>query len=160
MDQWVNNTSGGCCLFTTFKQQSMLFLIKNYLGSFRPHLVILLIYLWRQSSTQLCLLLNEKQRKAVKLNEFNYFSSISITTEQITVCLLSAGYKPSFYVRKTQTAGNDWLNRLPLSFISPLIFCLHSSQSCQCSLFRFYARQYSCIPPSQGIIRIWKDRRW
>lgn len=52
--------------------------------------------------------------------------------------------------KKPQSAGNDWLNRLPLSFISPLIFCLHSSPSCQRSLFRFYARQYSCIPPSQG----------
>lgn len=57
----------------------------------------------------------------------------------------STGYSS----KKPQTAGNDWLNRLPLSFISPLIFCLHSSPSCQRSLFRFYGRQYSSIPPSQ-----------
>lgn len=64
---------------------------------------------------------------------------------------VSSGFKHTtgYSSKKPQTPGIDWLNRLPPSFISPLIFCLHSSLSCQCSLFRFYARQYSCIPPSQ-----------
>lgn len=39
--------------------------------------------------------------------------------------------------KKPQIAGKDWLNQLTLSFISPLIFCLHSSPSCLCSLFSF-----------------------
>lgn len=45
-------------------------------------------------------------------------------------------------------AAADWTGFLLLSS-PPLISCLHSSQSCQCSLFRFYAHQCSCIPPSQ-----------
>lgn len=45
--------------------------------------------------------------------------------------------------KKLESVGNERLNGLLLSFISPLIFCLHSSPSCQRSLFRFYARQCS-----------------
>lgn len=48
-----------------------------------------------------------------------------------------------FKKKKLQSVGNERLNGLLLSFISPLISCLHSSPSCQRSLFRFYARQCS-----------------
>lgn len=54
---------------------------------------------------------------------------------------MSSGFNPStgYSSRKPQTAGNNWMNQLPLSFISSLIFCLRSSLSWQHSLFRFYA---------------------